>query len=264
MTDYEFIRYEQRDHVATVTLNRPEVLNAIHPPMAEELADAWERIRDDDSVWVGVLTGSGTRAFCAGADLKWRAEAGEAVRSHNRAEASGAARGFQRGRDCYKPLLAVVNGYAVGGGLELVLGCDLVVAAEHAQLGLPEARRGLLADAGGIHKLVRRLPWSAAMQLILTGELISAEEARRIGLVNQVVPAGDLQAAAEQWVEAILACAPLSLQAGKEAAVRGLELPLWEAVNTRFPLAERMYESEDFIEGPKAFAEKRKPVWKGK
>ena len=264
MTDYEFIRYEQRDHVATVTLNRPEVLNAIHPPMAEELADAWERIRGDDSVWVGVLTGSGTRAFCAGADLKWRAEAGEAVRSHNRAEASGAARGFQRGRDCYKPLLAVVNGYAVGGGLELVLGCDLVVAAEHAQLGLPEARRGLLADAGGIHKLVRRLPWSAAMQLILTGELISAEEARRIGLVNQVVPAEGLQAAAEQWVEAILACAPLSLQAGKEAAVRGLELPLWEAVNTRFPLAERMYESEDFIEGPKAFAEKRKPVWKGK
>ena len=264
MTDYEFIRYEQRDHVATVTLNRPEVLNAIHPPMAEELADAWERIRDDDSVWVGVLTGSGTRAFCAGADLKWRAEAGEAARSHNRAEASGAARGFQRGRDCYKPLLAVVNGYAVGGGLELVLGCDLVVAAEHAQLGLPEARRGLLADAGGIHKLVRRLSWSAAMQLILTGELISAEEARRIGLVNQVVPAEGLQATAEQWVEAILACAPLSLQAGKEAAVRGLELPLWEAVNTRFPLAERMYESEDFIEGPKAFAEKRKPVWKGK
>ena len=263
MAHYEFIRYEQRDHVATVTLNRPEVLNAIHPPMAEELADAWERVRDDDSVWVGVLTGSGTRAFCAGADLKWRAEAGEAVRSHNRAEASGAARGFQRGRDCYKPLLAVVNGYAVGGGLELVLGCDLVVAAEHAQLGLPEARRGLLADAGGIHKLVRRLPWSAAMQLILTGELISAEEARRIGLVNQVVPAEGLQAAAEQWVEAILACAPLSLQAGKEAAVRGLELPLWEAVNTRFPLAERMYESEDFIEGPKAFAEKRKPVWKG-
>ncbi|MDE2735259.1 MAG: enoyl-CoA hydratase-related protein [Gemmatimonadota bacterium] len=264
MTDYEFIRYEQRDHVAKVTLNRPEVLNAIHPPMAEELADAWERIRDDDSVWVGVLTGSGDRAFCAGADLKWRAEAGEDARSHNRAEASGAARGFQRGRDCYKPLLAVVNGYAVGGGLELVLGCDLVVAAEHAQLGLPEARRGLLADAGGIHKLVRRLPWSAAMQLILTGELILAEEARRIGLVNQVVPAEGLQAAAEQWVEAILACAPLSLQAGKEAAVQGLELPLWEAVNMRFPLAERMYESEDFIEGPKAFAEKRKPVWKGK
>ena len=264
MADYEFIRYEQRDHVATVTLNRPEVLNAIHPPMAEELADAWERIRDDDSVWIGVLTSSGERAFCAGADLKWRSEAGEAARSHNRAEASGAARGFQRGRDCYKPLLAVVNGYAVGGGLELVLGCDLAVAAEHAQLGLPEARRGLLADAGGIHKLVRRLPWSAAMQLILTGELISAAEARRIGLVNQVVPAEGLQAAAEQWVEAILACAPLALQAGKEAAVRGLELPLWEAVNTRFPLAERMYESEDFIEGPKAFAEKRKPLWKGK
>ena len=222
MADYEFIRYEQRDHVATVTLNRPEVLNAIHPPMAEELADAWERIRDDDSVWVGVLTGSGDRAFCAGADLKWRAEAGEAARSHNRAEASGAARGFQRGRDCYKPLLAVVNGYAVGGGLELVLGCDLVVAAEHAQLGLPEARRGLLADAGGIHKLVRRLPWSAAMQLILTGELISAEEARRIGLVNQVVPAEGLQAAAEAVGGGDFGVCALGLAGGERGGCAGV------------------------------------------
>lgn len=264
MADYEFILYEERDHVAWITLNRPDSLNAMHPPMAAELCDAWERVRDDEQVWVGVLTGSGERALSAGADLKWRAEAGEAVREHNRREAEGEARGFQRGRDCWKPLIAAVNGYAVGGGLELVLGCDLVIAAEHAQFGLPEAKRGLLADGGGIHKLVRRLPWSVAMGMVLTGAFISAEEAHRVGLVNEVVAMGELQAATERWVAAILACAPLAVQAGKEAAVRGAELGVWEAVNTVFPGAERMYASEDFVEGPKAFAEKRAVQWKGK
>lgn len=264
MAKYDYILFEVRDHVAWITLNRPDVLNAMHPPMAEELCDAWERVRDDDDIWVGVLTGSGDRAFSAGADLKWRAAAGEAVREHNRAEAIGVARGFQRGRDCWKPLIAAVNGYAVGGGLELVLGCDITVAAEHAQFGLPEARRGLLADGGGIHKLVRRVPWSAAMQMILTGEFIGAAEARRVGLVNEVVPMGELGDATERWVAKVLACAPLSVQAAKEAAMSGLEMGVWEAVNTVFAGAERMYESGDFVEGAKAFAEKRDPHWKGK
>tara|TARA_Y100001934_G_scaffold192749_1_gene227351 strand:- start:18 stop:812 length:795 start_codon:yes stop_codon:yes gene_type:complete len=264
MAEYDYILFEVRDRVAWITLNRPDVLNAMHPPMAEELCDAWEQVRDDDDIWVGVLTGSGERAFSAGADLKWRAEAGDAVREHNRAEAIGAARGFQRGRDCWKPLIAAVNGYAVGGGLELVLGCDIAVAAEHAQFGLPEARRGLLADGGGIHKLVRRVPWSVAMQMILTGEFIGAAEARRVELVNEVVPMGELGAATERWVAKVLACAPLAVQAAKEAAVSGREMGVWEAVNTVFAGAERMYESEDFVEGAKAFAAKRDPQWRGK
>ncbi|SVC68262.1 uncharacterized protein METZ01_LOCUS321116, partial [marine metagenome] len=174
------------------------------------------------------------------------------------------ALGFQRGRDCWKPLLAAVHGYAVGGGLELVLGCDIVLAADNAQFGLPEVRRGLLADGAGIHRLMRRVPYSVAMGMVLTGQFIGAEEAHRVGLVNEVTSGEELRAATERWVEQIMECAPLSLRASKEAALRGLELPLWEAVGQSFPMAEKLYASEDFIAGPEAFAEKRKPEWKGK
>ncbi len=265
MAKYEFLLFEQRDHVAWITLNRPEVLNAMHPPMAAELREAWKKVRDDDDIWMGVLTGSGERAFSAGSDLKWRAEQGEEARQHNRSEvAETEALGFQRGKDCWKPLLAAVNGYAVGGGLELVLGCDIVVAAEHAQFGLPEVKRGLMADGAGIHRLLRRVPYSVAMGMVLRGQFIGAEEAQRVGLVNEVVPGEELRAAAERWVEQIMQCAPLSLQASKEAALRGLELPLWEAVAQNFPMAEKLYASEDFIAGPQAFAEKRKPEWKAR
>lgn len=265
MANYEFIVFEVRERVAWITLNRPEVLNAMHPPMAAELRDAWKRVRDDDEIWMGVLTGSGERAFSAGSDLKWRSEQGEDARAHNRGEvADGEALGFQRGRDCWKPLLAAVNGYAVGGGFELVLGCDIVVAAEHARFGLPEVRRGLMADGAGIHRLMRRVPYAAAMAMVLSGQFVEAPEALRIGLINEVVPAAELRAAAERWVAHIMECAPLSLRASKEAALRGLDMPLSDAVGRVFPEAEKLYESADFIEGPLAFSQKRPPDWKGR
>jgi enoyl-CoA hydratase/carnithine racemase len=265
MADYQYILFEERNHVAWITLNRPEVLNAMHPPMASELRSAWQRVRDDDDIWMAVLTGSGERAFSAGSDLKWRAEQGEDARAHNRNEVSDSeALGFQRGRDCWKPLVTAVNGYAVGGGLELVLGCDIVLAADNAQFGLPEVRRGLMADGAGIHRLVRRVPYSVAMSMVLTGQFIDAAEAHRVGLVNEITAVGQLRAATERWVEQMMECAPLSLRASKEAALRGLELPLWEAVGQTYPSADMLYASEDFIAGPKAFAEKKKPEWKGK
>jgi enoyl-CoA hydratase/carnithine racemase len=265
MADYEYILFELRGHVAWITLNRPEVLNAMHPPMAKELRAAWKRVRDDDDIWMAVLTGSGERAFSAGSDLKWRAEQGEKAREHNRSEVlENETLGFQRGRDCWKPLLAAVNGYAVGGGLELVLGCDIVLAADNAQFGLPEVRRGLMADGAGVHRLLRRVPYSVAMGMVLTGQFIGAEEAHRVGLVNEVTSGAALRALTERWVEQIMECAPLSLRASKEAALRGLELPLWEAIGQTFPMADELYASEDFVAGPQAFAEKRKANWQGK
>jgi enoyl-CoA hydratase/carnithine racemase len=265
MTEYEFIRFEVRGRAAWITLDRPEVLNAMHPPMAAELCDAWKRVRDEDDIWMGVLTGSGERAFSAGSDLKWRSEQGEDARVHNRKEVDDQRGvGFQRGNNCWKPFIAAVNGYAVGGGLELVLGCDLIIAAEHAQFGLPEVRRGLMADGAGIHRLMRRVPHSVAMAMVLSGQFIDAREAWRVGLVNEVVPLSELNEAVERWVGHLVACAPLSVQASKEAALRGVDLPIDEAIGRVFPQAERLYASEDFIEGPLAFAEKRTPEWKGR
>jgi len=262
---FEYLNFEVCDKVATITLNRPEVLNAIHPPMAEELCQAWKQVRDDEDIWIAVLTGTGDRAFSAGSDLKWRNEQGEKARDHNRNEVLDQTReGFQRGRDNWKPMIAAVNGYAVGGGLELVLGCDLVIASDHAQFGLPEVQRGLMADGAGIHRLMRRLTYNVAMGMILTGEFVSAVQASKLGFVNEVVPIEKLGETVNSWLQRLLRCAPLALRASKEAAIKGIEIPLSDAVSTIFPESERLYQSIDFVEGPKAFAEKRQPSWIGK
>jgi enoyl-CoA hydratase/carnithine racemase len=257
----QYVLYEKKGRIARVTINRPEVMNAIHPPALAELNDVWADYIADDDVWVAIFTGAGERAFSAGADLKYFAE--EAHQQYLRRPE------MRKGHildQCHKPVIAALNGYAVGGGLEMALRCDIIIAAEHARLGLPEPRRGLLADTGGVIKLPRRIPFHLAMGLILTGKFISAQEAHRMGLVNQVVPMSDLMVTAERWAQEILECAPLSVQAAKQVVLETQSLPTEVAVGAIESLdsVRRLRESEDYREGPRAFAEKRKPIWKGK
>ena len=163
-----------------------------------------------------------------------------------------------------KPVIAKVNGFALGGGLELALGCDIIVAADHAELGLPEPRRGLLAGGVGVHRLPRQIGLKVAMGYLLTGRHMSAARAYELGLVNQVVPAADLDATVALWVQDILRCAPLAVRATKEAAMRGLDKPLNEAQVTEYEWETRRRQSADALEGPRAFAEKRSPNWQGR
>jgi enoyl-CoA hydratase/carnithine racemase len=256
--ELEFVRYEKRDRIAWVTLHRPEVMNALHPPAGDELAKVWDDVAADPEIWVAVLTGAGERAFSAGNDLKWTA-----TNETTRWPASGFG-GLTARTDLLKPLIAAVNGVALGGGLEMALACDIIIAAEHAMLGLPEPRVGLLAAAGGVHRLPRSIPLKIAMGMMLTGKPITAAEAARIGLVNEVVKPAELLPAAERWARTICECAPLSVQATKQCAYEGLGRPLVEAMRTRYPAADRLFKSEDLKEGPRAFAAKRKPVWKGR
>ncbi len=259
--DLEFIRYEKRGHLAWITIDRPEVMNALHPPCHEELERVWTDFASDADLWVAVLTGAGERAFSAGNDLKWTAAHGGALP----AMPAGGFGGLVNRLDLSKPVIAAVNGFALGGGLELVLACDIVVAAEHARLGLPEPRVGLMAAAGGAQRLVRQLPLKVAMGMMLTGEAIAASRALELGLVNEVVPGPELRSAAERWAERILECSPLSVRATKQVALGSLDRPLGESLDlAQYPAVAELFRSEDCREGPRAFAEKRPPVWKGR
>jgi enoyl-CoA hydratase/carnithine racemase len=254
----EFVRYEKRNRIAWVTIDRPAVMNALHPPANEELSRVWDDFAADPETWVAILSGAGDRAFSAGNDLKWTVEHGVPRMP------KGGFGGLVARDDLWKPIIAAVNGVALGGGLEIALACDVIVAADTARLGLPEPRVGLMAAAGGVHRLPRHVPLKIAMGMMLTGRHISAAEAARIGLVNEVVPAAELRAAAERWANEIVECSPLSVQATKQAALQGLGRPVLEAMTAHYPLVQKLFTSEDVIEGPRAFAEKRKPVWKGR
>lgn len=262
---YEFIRFEVADRVATITLNRPEVLNAVHPPAAAELRDAWRRVREDNTIWVAILTGAGERAFSAGMDLKWAAAHAEERRRKSTPDLSfhfGGLVDAPERFDLWKPVIAAVNGVAVGGGFEMALASDIVIAAQHARFGSPEVKRGLIAGAGGVHRLARQVPQKVALGLLLTGRLIPAAEAYRLGFVNEIVPAGEVMAAARRWAAEILEASPLAVQATKQACLRGLDRPLEAALDeSHYPAVVRLRRSEDPVEGPKAFAEKRAPTW---
>jgi enoyl-CoA hydratase/carnithine racemase len=254
----EFCLVERDGRVLTVVLNRPEVLNALHPPATAELTQVFDDFEADPELWVAVVTGAGERAFCAGNDLKYQAAGG-------RIELGAKGFGGLTARwDCVKPILAAVNGVAMGGGFEIALACDLIIASERAVFALPEPRVGLAALAGGIHRLPRQIGVKHAMGMLLTGRRVDAREGLRLGFVNEVVPHDELRAAARRWADTILECAPLSVRASKQAALAGLDLPLREAVERQYEGLRAMLRSEDFVEGPRAFAEKRKPGWKGK
>ena len=260
---YEFITYEQKGRITYVTINRPERLNALHPPANAELNDAFTRFNDNPDAWVAILTGTGERAFSAGNDLRATAErdqSGDAEAAevrYARAPFGGITSNFE----CWKPIIAAVNGYALGGGLETAMACDIIIAAEHAELGLPEPRVGLYAGAGGVFRLPRHVPPKIALGMMLTARRISAQEAHRIGLVNEVVPLADLMPTAERWANEILECAPLSVRASKQMAYQGLDWPLDVAMSRNYSEAQKHNASADRIEGPRAFSEKRQPNW---
>ena len=256
---YEYAIYEKDGHVATITMNRPERLNAVHPPAAEELSAIWDDALADDNTWVIVLTGAGDKAFSAGNDLKYTAEHG-----FPKKRAKGGFGGLTDRTDIWKPTIAAVNGFALGGGFEMALACDIIVAADHARLGLPEPRVGLAAAAGGVHRLPRQMPLKIALGYMLTGKHMTAQEAHRWGIVNEVVPLADLKATVKRWTNEIQECAPLSVRATKQCAMQGLGRPLDQALADSYPALKQMFYSEDVKEGPRAFAEKRKPNWQGK
>jgi enoyl-CoA hydratase/carnithine racemase len=221
---YQFAIYEKRGRIAYITINRPEVLNAVHREANIELTAIFDDFKGDEEVWIAIMTGAGDRAFSAGNDLK--ATAAATASGERRAETPGqrVCFGGLIGNPCNKPIIAAVNGFAVGGGFEIALACDLIIAAEHARFGLPEPRVGLVAGAGGMHRLPQQIPLKQAMGLLLTGRQIGAQEAYRLGLVNEVVPAAELLATAERWAREILECAPLSVRITKESALAGLGL----------------------------------------
>lgn len=261
------VRFETRDHVAIVTIDRPEARNAIDPATGEALVAAWRQLRDRSELRVAVLTGTGADAFCAGADLR---SVGAFYRSLTpaerlaRAEIEPGLGGLTRNLNVWKPVIAAVNGYCLAGGFELAMACDIRIASETASFGLPEVTRGIVPGAGGTQRLPRLAPLGGALEMILTGERISAAEAYRLGIVNRVVPAADLVPAALALAERIAGNAPLAVQAAKQAVHRGLHLGLDEALRLEQLLAEPVRQSEDAQEGPRAFLEKRPPVFRGR
>ena len=257
---YEFVRVERNGPITTITLNRPEVMNALHSAAHFELAEVFDAFAADPEQWVGIVTGAGERAFSAGNDLKHQAGGGKMG-----SPPSGFA-GLTSRFDLTKPLIAAVNGVAMGGGFEIALACDLIIASEAAVFALPEPRVGLAALAGGLHRLPRQIGLKRAMGMILTGRRVSAAEGKELGFVNEVVAPDQLMAAANRWAALICECSPMSIRASKDAIHRGLDEPTLEAAikgQGKYPAVAAMFGSADFVEGPMAFAQKRAPKWTG-
>jgi crotonobetainyl-CoA hydratase len=254
------VRFERRGHVAWVILDRQHVLNAVDEKTAARCNQIWDEIEQDASVRAVVVTGAGDRAFCTGADMSAAGVGKTGLEYWADLDPNGFA-GLSLRRTLDVPVIARVNGYAMGGGMEMVLGADIVVAADTAQFALSEPRVGRLPLDGGIVSLVRRLPYNQAMSILLTGRRVRAGELHRMGLVTEVVPAAELDEAVDRWLADILACAPSSLRAIKQVANRTETLSAREAHAARLPALMEALDSPNAAEGVAAFQEKRKPVW---
>ena len=258
MAEYRFCTVADEGRVRIVTINRPEVMNALHSEAHWEFDQVWNEFAADPELWVGIITGTGERAFSAGNDLKVQAAGRRGPRP-----TTGFA-GLSHRFDLDKPLIAAVNGVAMGGGFETALACDIIIAAENAVFALPEPRVGLIAGSG-VHRLPRMIPQKEALGMILTGRRVSAAEGKELGFVNEVVPEGQALAAAKRWAGLILECSPMAIRASKQSVYRSLDEPsLQAAMTTTYPAVKANLESQDYIEGPRAFAERRKPNWQNK
>jgi len=251
-------------HIATVLLNRPEAMNSVDPGMRALLHQTWERIKTDEDIRVAIITGAGDKAFCTGSDLKKTMPTQDSFARQTFGPLIPGAGATTSGMDTDKPLIAAVNGYAMGGGLELALACDIRICSRNAQFALSEVKVGSLPGSGGTQRLPRAVSLSNAMLMLLTGDRIDADEAYRIGLVSRVLPHTELMKAAGEIAEKIAANAPLSVRAVKRLVRQGMDMPLSHAIDTERYVFGLLYNSEDRIEGRKAFAEKRKPNYKGR
>jgi E-phenylitaconyl-CoA hydratase len=257
----ESVIYEIKNKIATITINRPQALNACDETTYERLTEVWHDFRDNDDAWIAILTGMGEKAFCAGSDIKQNfsdvphpAEAFDHIKRQT----------LLNGLEIWKPIIAAINGHCNGGGLEMALACDIRVASENAQFGLGEVKLGLLPGGGGTQRLPRSISLCNALWMLYTGDRIDAKEAHRIGLVNRVVPLPELMTTAKIMAEKILEAGPLAVRAIKQAAMKGLSMPMEDGLRLEQNLFRMLRATEDSREGTRAFAEKRKPRWKAR
>ncbi len=254
------IDYQKEGKIATFTINRPQAMNSMNVASTQELHEAMVDFRDDPEAWVGIITGAGEKAFCAGADIK---DMLPFMKEHRDSPWAIPATPM-RGLELWKPLIAAINGLTLGGGLEIALACDIRIASENSRLGTPEVTLGLIPGWGGTQRIPRVVPWCKAAEILLMGRPINAQEAYRIGLVNKVVPLEELMSTAKEWAEVICQSGPLAVRAAKEAMIRGSSLTLEDGLRLENSLEAYVLSTDDFTEGTTAFAEKRRPRYQAK